>query len=148
MRTEWLWILNGNMPEILSINVRYVRAIFIPEMIFTISTVISFATVAGGNMYERTSGGPQNRRKNMERERMTITTAEYKELLEKKIRSDLLWKRCMQIKHEDGAAIIPISEVQFQLNAVDNYDPFCGLPMEDTPQMPESFESLLEDGRN
>ena len=70
MRTAWLWILNGNMPESLSINVRYVRAIFIPVMIFTISTVILFATVAGGNMYERTSGGPQNRRKNMERERM------------------------------------------------------------------------------
>ena len=90
MRTEWLWILNGNVPESLSINVRYVRAIFIPEMIFTISTVILFATVAGGNMYERTSGRPQNRRKNMERERMTITTAEYKQLLENKIRMDLL----------------------------------------------------------
>ena len=101
MRTAWLWILNGNMPEILSINVRYVRAIFIPEMIFTISTVISFATVAGGNMYERTSGGPQNRRKNMERERMTITTAEYKQLLESKIRMDLLWQRCLKMKHED-----------------------------------------------
>ena len=101
MITAWLWILNGNMPEILSINVRYVRAIFIPVMIFTISTVISFATVAGGNMYERTSGEPQNRRKNMERERMTITTAEYKQLLESKIRMDLLWQRCLKMKHED-----------------------------------------------
>ena len=148
MRTAWLWILNGNMPESLSINVRYVRAIFIPEMIFTISTVISFATVAGGNMYERTSGEPQNRRKNMERERMTITTAEYKQLLESKIRMDLLWQRCLKMKHEDDVNEMFIDEIQFILNADDNYDPFCGLPMQDTPQMPESFESLLEDGGN
>ena len=148
MITEWLWILNGNMPEILSINVRYVRAIFIPVMIFTISTVISFATVAGGNMYERTSGEPQNRRKNMERERMTITTAEYKQLLESKIRMDLLWQRCLKMKHEDDVNEMFIDEIQFILNADDNYDPFCGLPMQDTPQMPESFESLLEDGGN
>ena len=134
MRTEWLWILNGNMPEILSINVRYVRAIFIPVMIFTISTVILFATVAGGNMYARTSGGPQNRRKNMERERMTITTAEYKQLLESKIRMDLLWQRCLKMKHEDDVNEMFIDEIQFILNADDNYDPFCGLPMEDVPQ--------------
>ena len=134
MRTAWLWILNGNMPESLSINVRYVRAIFIPEMIFTISTVISFATVAVGNMYERTSGRPQNRRKNMERERMTITTAEYKQLLESKIRMDLLWQRCLKMKHEDDVNEIFIDEIQFILNADDNYDPFCGLPMEDVPQ--------------
>ena len=134
MRTAWLWILNGNIPESLSINVRYVRAIFIPEMIFTISTVISFATVAGGNMYERTSGRPQNRRKNMERERMTITTAEYKQLLESKIRMDLLWQRCLKMKHEDDVNEIFIDEIQFILNADDNYDPFCGLPMEDVPQ--------------
>ena len=134
MRTAWLWILNGNMPESLSINVRYVRAIFIPEMIFTISTVISFATVAGGNMYERTSGRPQNRRKNMERERMTITTAEYKQLLESKIRMDLLWQRCLKMKHEDDINEMFIDEIQFILNADDNYDPFCGLPMEDVPQ--------------
>ena len=134
MRTAWLWILNGNMPESLSINVRYVRAIFIPEMIFTISTVISFATVAGGNMYARTSGGPQNRRKNMERERMTITTAEYKQLLESKIRMDLLWQRCLKMKHEDDVNEMFIDEIQFILNADDNYDPFCGLPMEDVPQ--------------
>ena len=134
MRTAWLWILNGNMPEILSINVRYVRAIFIPVMIFTISTVISFATVAGGNMYERTSGRPQNRRKNMERERMTITTAEYKQLLESKIRMDLLWQRCLKMKHEDDVNEMFIDEIQFILNADDNYDPFCGLPMEDVPQ--------------
>lgn len=134
MRTAWLWILNGNMPESLSINVRYVRAIFIPEMIFTISTVISFATVAVGNMYERTSGGQQNRRKNMERERMTITTAEYKQLLESKIRMDLLWQRCLKMKHEDDVNEMFIDEIQFILNADDNYDPFCGLPMEDVPQ--------------
>ena len=134
MITAWLWILNGNMPEILSINVRYVRAIFIPEMIFTISTVISFATVAGGNMYERTSGEPQNRRKNMERERMTITTAEYKQLLESKIRMDLLWQRCLKMKHEDDVNEMFIDEIQFILNVDDNYDPFCGLPMEDVPQ--------------
>ena len=134
MRTAWLWILNGNMPESLSINVRYVRAIFIPEMIFTISTVISFATVAGGNMYERTSGRPQNRRKNMERERMTITTAEYKQLLESKIRMDLLWQRCLKMKHEDDVNEMFIDEIQFILNVDDNYDPFCGLPMEDVPQ--------------
>ena len=134
MKTEWLWILNGNMPESLSINVRYVRAIFIPEMIFTISTVISFATVAGGNMYERTSGRPQNRRKNMERERMTITTAEYKQLLESKIRMDLLWQRCLKMKHEDDVNEMFIDEIQFILNVDDNYDPFCGLPMEDVPQ--------------
>ena len=134
MRTAWLWILNGNMPESLSINVRYVRAIFIPEMIFTISTVISFATVACGNMYERTSGRPQNRRKNMERERMTITTAEYKQLLESKIRMDLLWQRCLKMKHEDDVNEMFIDEIQFILNADDNYDPFCGLPMEDVPQ--------------
>lgn len=134
MITELLLILNGNMPEILSINVRYVRAIFIPEMIFTISTVISFATVAGGNMYERTSGRPQNRRKNMERERMTITTAEYKQLLESKIRMDLLWQRCLKMKHEDDVNEMFIDEIQFILNADDNYDPFCGLPMEDVPQ--------------
>ena len=134
MRTAWLWILNGNMPESLSINVRYVRAIFIPEMIFTISTVILFATVAGGNMYERTSGEPQNRRKNMERERMTITTAEYKQLLESKIRMDLLWQRCLKMKHEDDVNEMFIDEIQFILNADDNYDPFCGLPMEDVPQ--------------
>ena len=134
MRTAWLWILNGNMPESLSINVRYVRAIFIPVMIFTISTVISFATVAGGNMYERTSGRPQNRRKNMERERMTITTAEYKQLLESKIRMDLLWQRCLKMKHEDDINEMFIDEIQFILNADDNYDPFCGLPMEDVPQ--------------
>ena len=134
MRTAWLWILNGNMPESLSINVRYVRAIFIPEMIFTISTVISFATVAGGNMYERTSGRLQNRRKNMERERMTITTAEYKQLLESKIRMDLLWQRCLKMKHEDDVNEMFIDEIQFILNADDNYDPFCGLPMEDVPQ--------------
>ena len=134
MRTAWLWILNGNMPESLSINVRYVRAIFIPEMIFTISTVISFATVAGGNMYARTSGGQQNRRKNMERERMTITTAEYKQLLESKIRMDLLWQRCLKMKHEDDVNEMFIDEIQFILNADDNYDPFCGLPMEDVPQ--------------
>ena len=134
MRTAWLWILNGNMPESLSINVRYVRAIFIPEMIFTISTVISFATVAGGNMYERTSGEPQNRRKNMERERMTITTAEYKQLLESKIRMDLLWQRCLKMKHEDDVNEMFIDEIKFILNEDDNYDPFCGLPMEDVPQ--------------
>ena len=134
MITAWLWILNGNMPEILSINVRYVRAIFIPVMIFTISTVISFATVAGGNMYERTSVEPQNRRKNMERERMTITTAEYKQLLESKIRMDLLWQRCLKMKHEDDINEMFIDEIQFILNADDNYDPFCGLPMEDVPQ--------------
>ena len=134
MRTAWLWILNGNMPESLSINVRYVRAIFIPEMIFTISTVILFATVAGGNMYERTSGRPQNRRKNMERERMTITTAEYKQLLESKIRMDLLWQRCLKMKHEDDVNEMFIDEIQFILNEDDNYDPFCGLPMEDVPQ--------------
>ena len=134
MRTAWLWILNGNMPESLSINVRYVRAIFIPEMIFTISTVISFATVAGGNMYERTSGRPQNRRKNMERERLTITTAEYKQLLESKIRMDLLWQRCLKMKHEDDVNEMFIDEIQFILNVDDNYDPFCGLPMEDVPQ--------------
>ena len=134
MRTEWLWILNGNMPEILSINVRYVRAIFIPVMIFTISTVISFATVAGGNMYEITSGEPQNRRKNMERERMTITTAEHKQLLESKIRMDLLWQRCWKMKHEDDVNEMFIDEIQFILNVDDNYDPFCGLPMEDVPQ--------------
>lgn len=134
MRTAWLWILNGNMQESLSINVRNVRAIFIPEMIFTISTVISFATVAGGNMYERTSGRPQNRRKNMERERMTITTAEYKQLLESKIRMDLLWQRCLKMKHEDDVNEMFIDEIQFILNADDNYDPFCGLPMEDVPQ--------------
>ena len=134
MITAWLWILNGNMPESLSINVRYVRAIFIPEMIFTISTVISFATVAGGNMYERTSGRPQNRRKNMERERMTITTAEYKQLLESKIRMDLLWQRCLKMKHEDDVNEMFIDEIQFILNVDDNYDPFCGLPMEDVPQ--------------
>ena len=134
MITAWLWILNGNMQESLSINVRYVRAIFIPEMIFTISTVISFATVAGGNMYERTSGRPQNRRKNMERERMTITTAEYKQLLESKIRMDLLWQRCLKMKHEDDVNEMFIDEIQFILNKDDNYDPFCGLPMEDVPQ--------------
>ena len=134
MITAWLWILNGNMPEILSINVRYVRAIFIPVMIFTISTVISFATVAGGNMYERTSGRQQNRRKNMERERMTITTAEYKQLLESKIRMDLLWQRCLKMKHEDDVNEMFIDEIQFILNVDDNYDPFCGLPMEDVPQ--------------
>ena len=134
MRTAWLWTLNGNMPESLSINVRYVRAIFIPEMIFTISTVILFATVAGGNMYARTSGGPQNRRKNMERERMTITTAEYKQLLESKIRMDLLWQRCLKMKHADDVNEMFIDEIQFILNADDNYDPFCGLPMEDVPQ--------------
>ena len=134
MRTAWLWILNGNMPESLSINVRYVRAIFIPEMIFTISTVILFATVAGGNMYERTSGRPQNRRKNMERERMTITTAEYKQLLESKIRMDLLWQRCLKMKHEDDVNEMFIDEIQFILYVDDNYDPFCGLPMEDVPQ--------------
>ena len=134
MRTAWLWILNGNMPESLSINVRYVRAIFIPVMIFTISTVISFATVAGGNMYERTSGRPQNRRKNMERERMTITTAEYKQLLESKIRMDLLWQRCLKMKHEDDVNEMFIDEIQFILNVDDNYDPFCGLPMKDVPQ--------------
>ena len=134
MRIAWLWILNGNVPESLYINVRYVRAIFIPEMIFTISTVISFATVAGGNMYERTSGRPQNRRKNMERERMTITTAEYKQLLESKIRMDLLWQRCLKMKHEDDVNEMFIDEIQFILNADDNYDPFCGLPMEDVPQ--------------
>ena len=134
MRTAWLWTLNGNMPESLSINVRYVRAIFIPEMIFTISTVILFATVAGGNMYERTSVEPQNRRKNMERERMTITTAEYKQLLESKIRMDLLWQRCLKMKHEDDVNEMFIDEIQFILNADDNYDPFCGLPMEDVPQ--------------
>ena len=134
MITAWLWILNGNMPESLSINVRYVRAIFILEMIFTISTVILFATVAGGNMYERTSGRPQNRRKNMERERMTITTAEYKQLLESKIRMDLLWQRCLKMKHEDDVNEMFIDEIQFILNADDNYDPFCGLPMEDVPQ--------------
>lgn len=145
MRTEWLWILNGNMPESLSINVRYVRAIFIPEMIFTISTVISFATVAGWNMYERTSGRQQNRRKNMERERMTITTAEYKQLLESKIRMDLLWQRCLKMKHEDDVNEMFIDEIQFILNADDNYDPFCGLPMEDVPQ--GNFD-LQEDGRN
>lgn len=145
MRTEWLWILNGNVPESLSINVRYVRAIFIPEMIFTISTVILFATVAGGNMYERTSGGLQNRRKNMERERMTITTAEYKQLLESKIRMDLLWQRCLKMKHEDDVNEMFIDEIQFILNADDNYDPFCGLPMEDVPQ--GNFD-LQEDGRN
>ena len=145
MRTEWLWILNGNMPESLSINVRYVLAIFIPEMIFTISMVISFATVAGGNMYERTSGRPQNRRKNMERERMTITTAEYKQLLESKIRMDLLWQRCLKMKHEDDVNEMFIDEIQFILNADDNYDPFCGLPMQDVPQV--NFD-LQEDGRN
>lgn len=145
MRTAWLWILNGNMPESLSINVRYVRAIFIPEMIFTISTVILFATVAGGNMYERTSGRPQNRRKNMERERMTITTAEYKQLLENKIRMDLLWQRCLKMKHEDDVNEMFIDEIQFILNADDNYDPFCGLPMQEVPQ--GSFD-LQEDGRN
>ena len=134
MRTAWLWILNGNMPEILSINVRYVRAIFIPVMIFTISTVISFAKVAGGNMYERTSVEPQNRRKNMDRERMTITTAEYKQLLESKIRMDLLWQRCLKMKHEDDVNEMFIDEIQFILNVDDNYDPFCGLPMEDVPQ--------------
>ena len=134
MITAWLWILNGNMPEILSINVRYVRAIFIPVMIFTISTVILFATVAGGNMYARTSGEPQNRRKNMERERMTITTAEYKQLLESKIRMDLLWQRCLKMKHEDDVNEMFIDEIQFILNVDDNYDPFCGLPMEDVPQ--------------
>ena len=137
MRTEWLWILNGNMPESLSINVRYVRAIFIPEMIFTISTVISFATVAGGNMYERTSGRPQNRRKNMERERMTITTAEYKQLLESKIRMDLLWQRCLKMKHEDDVNEMFIDEIQFILNADDNYDTFCGLPFVDVQQSKE-----------
>ena len=134
MRTEWLWILNGNMPEILSINVRYVRAIFIPEMIFTISTVIALGAGAGGNMYERTSGGQQERIKNMERERMTITTAEYKQLLESKIRMDLLWQRCLKMKHEDDVNEMFIDEIQFILNADDNYDPFCGLPMEDVPQ--------------
>ena len=134
MITAWLWILNGNILESLSINVRYVRAIFIPEMIFTISTVILFATVAGGNMYARTSGGQQNRRKNMERERMTITTAEYKQLLESKIRMDLLWQRCLKMKHEDDVNEMFIDEIQFILNADDNYDPFCGLPMEDVPQ--------------
>ena len=133
------------MPESLSINVRYVRAIFIPEMIFTISTVILFATVAGGNMYERTSGRPQNRRKNMERERMTITTAEYKQLLENKIRMDLLWQRCLKMKHEDDVNEMFIDEIQFILNADDNYDPFCGLPMQEVPQ--GSFD-LQEDGRN
>ena len=134
MITAWLWILNGNMPEILSINVRYVRAIFILEMIFTISTVILFAKVAGGNMYARTSGRPQNMRKNMERERMTITTAEYKQLLESKIRMDLLWQRCLKMKHEDDVNEMFIDEIQFILNVDDNYDPFCGLPMEDVPQ--------------
>lgn len=134
MRTAWLLILNGNIPESLSINVRYVRAIFIPVMIFTISTVILFATIAVGNMYARTSGRPQNRRKNMERERMTITTAEYKQLLESKIRMDLLWQRCLKMKHEDDVNEMFIDEIQFILNADDNYDPFCGLPMEDVPQ--------------
>jgi hypothetical protein len=134
-----------NMPESLSINVRYVRAIFILEMIFTISMVISFATVAGGNMYERTFGRQQNRRKNMERERMTITTAEYKQLLESKIRMDLLWQRCLKMKHEDDVNEMFIDEIQFILNADDNYDPFCGLPMEDVPQ--RNFD-LHEDGRN
>lgn len=37
----------------------------------------------------------------MEKERMTITTAEYKQLLESKIRMDLLWQRCLKMKHED-----------------------------------------------
>ena len=145
MRTAWLWILNGNVPENLSINVRYVRAIFILVMIFTISTVISFATVADGNMFERTSVRQQNRRKNMEKERMTITTAEYKQLLESKIRMDLLWQRCLKMKHEDDVNEIFIDEIQFILNADDNYDPFCGLPMQEVPQ--GSFD-LQEDGRN
>lgn len=145
MRTAWLWILNGNVPENLSINVRYVRAIFILVMIFTISTVISFATVADGNMFERTSVRQQNRRKNMEKERMTITTAEYKQLLESKIRMDLLWQRCLKMKHEDDVNEMLIDEIQFILNADDNYDPFCGLPMEDVPQ--GNFD-LQEDGRN
>lgn len=145
MRTAWLWILNGNVPENLSINVRYVRAIFILVMIFTISTVISFATVADGNMFERTSVRQQNRRKNMEKERMTITTAEYKQLLESKIRMDLLWQRCLKMKHEDDVNEMLIDEIQFILNADDNYDPFCGLSMEDVPQ--GNFD-LQEDGRN
>ena len=81
----------------------------------------------------------------MERERMTITTAEYKQLLESKIRMDLLWKRCLKMKHEDDINEMFIDEIQFILNADDNYDPFCGHPMEDVPQ--GNFD-LQEDGRN
>lgn len=69
------------------------------------------------------------------RERMTIPTDEYKRLLESKIRADLLWQRCMKMKHEDGVSEMFIDEIQFILNATDNYDPFCGLPMVDVPQM-------------
>lgn len=81
----------------------------------------------------------------MERERMTITTAEYKQLLESKIRMDLLWQRCLKMKHEDDVNEMFIDEIQFILNADDNYDPFCGLPMEDVPQ--GNFD-LQEDGGN
>lgn len=81
----------------------------------------------------------------MERERMTITTAEYKQLLENKIRMDLLWQICLKMKHEDDVNEIFIDEIQFILNADDNYDPFCGLPMQDVPQ--GKFD-LQEDGRN
>ena len=81
----------------------------------------------------------------MERERMTITTAEYKQLLESKIRMDLLWQRCLKMKHEYDVNEIFIDEIQFILNADDNYDPFCGLPMQEVPQ--GSFD-LQEDGRN
>ncbi len=89
----------------------------------------------------------------MDRERMmAISTDEYKQLAEIKIRAGLLWEKCARIKHEEGAATISIDEVQFLLNAEDNYDPFCGLPMQDVPQQgqyqaPNNFTDVM-DGRN
>lgn len=73
-----------------------------------------------------------------QRERMiAISTEEYKDLAEIKIRADLLWQKCLKMKHEDGVAQIGIDDVQFMLNATDNYD---GLPWEFVPPQAEGRE--------
>ena len=76
---------------------------------------------------------------------MGINTEEYKNLVQKSIRADLLWQKCERIKQQTGCATIDIDEVAFILGVSGQEDEFCGLPFVDVPQ--EKFD-LHEDGGN
>lgn len=68
---------------------------------------------------------------------MGINTEEYKSLVQKSIRADLLWQKCERIKHQTGCATIDIDEVAFILGVSDQEDEDCGLPFVDVPQSKE-----------
>lgn len=68
---------------------------------------------------------------------MGINTEEYKSLVQKSIRADLLWQKCERIRKQTGEATIEIDEVGFILGMNDSDDGFFGLHFVDVPNSKE-----------